>query len=354
MKKILLIEIAVLVVLLIVSIAVCAHVTRNNPTAKPSVSDEPAVQQTDAPPTDEVPPPQSEEDTTPAGPTWMTVPANRQLLAQQYFVYDVKADAFVTSNASADERVWPASVTKLFTAYVALQFVEPDRPITAGAALDQVAWGSSVAKIGKGDTLTAEQLVEAMLLPSGNDAAYVLAAEVGKIIADDFSINDVAAVMTFMEEMNRQAKEVGMTGAHFVNPDGIHSDDHYMSYADLCILGKLALKNETIMKYANVARDVAYLPSQVNASTETDSNSKLEPGEVEWKNTNKLIHEGSDYYCPYAIGLKTGQTPTAGSCLLSAFRKDGQEWIIGVFGCPEEDDRFDDTIQLFNQTIGIE
>ena len=354
MKKILLIEIMVLLVLLIVSIAICANIAKNNPPKEPEVSNTPAVQQPDTPPAEDDTPPASEEDPVPAGPTWMTVPADRQLLAQQYFVYDVKNDTFITSNATPDERVWPASVTKLFTAYVALQYMEPDRLITAGDALDQVAWGSSVANIGKGDTLTAEQLVEAMLLPSGNDAAYVLAAEAGKIIANDFSINDVAAVMTFMETMNRQAQEVGMTGSHFVNPDGIHSDDHYMSYADLCILGKLALQNETIMKYANVAKDVAYLPSLVDEEAEPDSDSKLEPGEIEWKNTNKLIHEGSDYYCPYAIGLKTGQTPTAGSCLLSAFRKDGQEWIIGVFGCPEEDDRFDDTIQLFNQTIGIQ
>lgn len=354
MKKILIIEIAVLLVLLIVSIAVCASIARNNEPDLPAISDEPPAQQPDTPATDDVILPPETEDTTPTGPTWMTVPAGRQLLAQQYFVYDVKADAFVTSNASPDERVWPASVTKLFTAYVALQYVEPDREITAGDALDQVAWGSSVAKLGKGDTLTAEQLVEAMLLPSGNDAAYVLAAEVGRIIDQNPSENAVAAVITFMDEMNRQAQELGMTGSHFVNPDGIHSDNHYMSYADLCTLGKLSLENETIMKYANVAKDVAYLPSLLEKENTPDSDSKLEPGEVEWKNTNKLIHEGNDYYCPYAIGLKTGQTPTAGSCLLSAFRKDGQEWIIGVFGCPEEDDRFDDTIQLFNQTIGIE
>ena len=77
----------------------------------------------------------------------------------------------------------------------------------------------------------------------------------------------------------------------------------------------------------------------------------LSAGEVKWENTNKIINPDSEYYCPYAIGLKTGQTPSAGSCLLSAFRMNGQEWIIGVFGCPEETDRFDDTIQLFNQTI---
>ena len=349
MKKFLFIEIAVLIVLLIVAIVVCVKVTGNNPVPELPENELQAEQastgETEATTTEP-------EETTEPGPSWMTVPAGRQLLAQQYFVYDVGSDTFITSSASAQERVWPASVTKLFTAYVAMQFVEPDRPITAGDALDQVAWGSSVAKLGKGDTLSAEQLVEAMLLPSGNDAAYVLAAEVGKIIADDFNINDVAAVMTFMEEMNRQAQELGMTGSHFVNPDGIHSDDHYMSYADLCLLGKLSLQNETIMKYANVARDVVSLPSQLEQpSVSADSNPNLAPGQVEWKNTNKLIHEDSEYYCPYAVGLKTGQTPTAGSCLLSAFEMDGKQWIIGVFGCPEEDDRFDDTIQLFNETI---
>lgn len=59
----------------------------------------------------------------------------------------------------------------------------------------------------------------------------------------------------------------------------------------------------------------------------------------------------SEHYCPYAIGLKTGQTPSAGSCLLSAFEYDGTLLLIGVFGCPEAEDRFADTLQLFNQTI---
>ena len=67
--------------------------------------------------------------------------------------------------------------------------------------------------------------------------------------------------------------------------------------------------------------------------------------------TNALVNPESPYYCPYAVGLKTGQTPSAGSCLLSAFRMDDYELLIGVFGCPEEDDRFDDTLQLFNQIV---
>ena len=108
-----------------------------------------------------------------------------------------------------------------------------------------------------------------------------------------------------------------------------------MSFHDLALLGMLALGDPIIMEYAAVAKET------VTISGETR----------EWKNTNALIHEDSEYYCPYAIGLKTGQTPSAGSCLLSAFEYDGTTYIVGVFGCPEVDDRFADTLQLFNSAI---
>ena len=73
----------------------------------------------------------------------------------------------------------------------------------------------------------------------------------------------------------------------------------------------------------------------------------------EWKNTNATINPASDYYCPYAVGLKTGSTPRAGSCLLSAFECDGRTLVIGVFGCPADEDRFMDTLQLFNEAMGF-
>ena len=352
MKKILLIEVLVLIVLLIVAVAVCVNISNREP--KPEVQQEqPILEQTTEPSTEVITEP---EETTEPEPTWMSVPANRQLLAQQYFVYDVNNDTFVTSSASADTRVYPASITKLFTAYVSLQYLEPDRSITVGSdVLEKVEWGSSVAYLGAGDTLSVEQLVEAMLLPSGNDAAYVLAVEVSRVMNNNPSQDASSAVSSFMTEMNRQAQALGMTGSHFVNPDGIHSDNHYMSYIDLCLLGKLALQNETIMKYANTASEIVYLPSQVTnplPESSSDYTPGLEAGQLRWKNTNELIQPESEYYCPYAIGLKTGKTPGAGACLLSAFEKDGQQWIIGVFKCPENDDRFDDTIQLFNETIG--
>ena len=140
-----------------------------------------------------------------------------------------------------------------------------------------------------------------------------------------------------MAEMNKQASEQGMTGTHFVNPDGIHDTGHYTTFGDLIILGKLAMENETVMHYAAQPKDTVTLHGE----------------DIQWKNTNALIDPATEYYCPFAIGLKTGQTPSAGSCLLSAFKEDGQQWVIGVFGCPDIPDRFEDTLQLLNQTLGI-
>lgn len=277
-------------------------------------------------------------ETTEPEPTWMTFPADRALTAKQYFVYSPDSGTFLTMSGSAGDRVYPASVTKLFTAYVALQYLKPETVITVGDALDLVVPGSSVAELAEGDALTVELLVEAMLLPSGNDAAYVLAAEAGRVIAGDPGMSAGAASNRFVAEMNSQAQSLGLTGTNFANPDGIHKDSHYTTYADLAVIGELALRDPTIMKYAGVSHADVVLES---GGTKT------------WKNTNVLIDPASEYYCPYALGLKTGQTPSAGSCLLSAFAYRGQTFLIGVFGCPEAEDRFPDTLQLFNEAIGL-
>jgi len=325
MNKILYLEFGILALLLVVALIFCFTLAKPAFAPDSLETDAPNTQATDV----------STTETTVFVPTWKTYPANRQLLAQQYFVYDCRENAFLVTSGQANERIYPASITKLFTAYVAMQYLQPEDNITAGEALDMVAWGSSVAKIKKGDVLTAQQLVEAMLLPSGNDAAYLLACQAGRAIKENPQLSATSAVQIFMLEMNSQAKALGMTGTHFVNPDGIHDNNHYTTFEDLAILGKLSMKDATVMQYATTPKDQVILHGQT----------------IEWKNTNALVDPASPYYCPYAVGLKTGQTPSAGSCLLSAFRMDGQELIIGVFGCPKEEDRFDDTLQLFNQIV---
>ena len=264
-------------------------------------------------------------------PTWPTYPESREITAQQAFVYDCATNEFLYISGSESETVYLASITKLFTAHVALQYLEAETQVTVGDELDLVSWGSSVAGLEKGDVLTVEMLIEAMMLPSGNDAAYVLATAAGRVIDGSDDLSPSAAVNVFVAQMNQEARIQGMLNTHFVNPDGIHESDHYSSIGDLAILGKLALDWPAIIRSCTVARDMV---------------TPISGRSFAWKNTNALVDPSSEYYCSICLGLKTGQTPNAGSCLLSAFDLDGRKIIIGVFGCPETDDRFPDTLQL--------
>ena len=323
MKKQLNVEIVLLAVVLLVAVIALVSLLAREPV--PAMSDDVTKETTQET--------TQETQATEPEPTWMELPETRQLTAKQAFVYDCQEETFTFLLGSQTETVYPASITKLFTAYVALQYLQPQHEITAGDALDLVGPGSSVAEIEKGDTLTVEKLIEAMLLPSGNDAAYILAVEVGRQLKNEDTMGAWYASDVFIEEMNRQAKELGMTGTHFTNPDGYHDSQHYTTFQDMAVIGKLALENGVIMKYANMAED-----EFVSLNGETR----------QWKNTNLLVNPQSEYYCPIATGLKTGQTPSAGSCLLSSFEKGDQRYIIGVFGCPEIEDRFADTLQLLN------
>lgn len=344
MKKVIFAEVVVLAVLLVIAIVLCVNLVKN------PVSDQaqpPAIQ---AGPGETQIPEETTEATEPQ-PTWLVHEDGRELLAKQYFVYDVKNEKFLTISGQENETIYPASVTKLFTCYVALQYLKADEVLTVGNELDMVVWGSSVADLRKGDKLTVSQLVEAMLLPSGNDAAYVLAANAGRRILKDENADFMYAVVVFMEEMNSQVEELGMINTHFANPDGIHSNDHFSCFSDLAQLAAMSIKDETIMKNAVIATDTVTFVERGQFVGEVDPDNENTGDTVKWKNTNELINPNSKYYCPYATGLKTGQTPYAGSCLLSSFDYEGTQYIIGVFGCPEKDDRFDDTLQLFNETI---
>ena len=354
LKKLLIVEIILLAVLLITALVVCIGV----PLGAFAPADVPASidgtgQMTDPAATE---PSGSSEpqpaETTEPKPTWFVPPEGYALTAKQTFVYDCETGTYI-SRTGNENTVYPASVTKLFSAYVALQYLDPDKVITAGDALDMVGAGSSVADIKKGDELTVSRLVEAMLLPSGNDASYILAAEAGRVICNDPSAGVWYAAAEFVDEMNRRAQTLGMRGTHFTNPDGYHDSDHYTTYDDLVTIAKLALENPVILAYAGLSEDVVQVENHTQSDTEeAGATAPAEtPNERHWKNTNLLIHEESKYYCPYAIGLKTGQTPSAGSCLLSAFRIDGRDIIIGVFGCPDVEDRFADTLLLLNEAL---
>jgi len=252
---------------------------------------------------------------------------------QQILVYDTVGAEMLFCSGEGSEQLYPASITKLFAVWVALQHLEAETVVTAGSELSLVRQGSSIAYIGKNCRLTVEMLVEAMLLPSGNDAAYVLAAAAGRAIKKDETLDGVQAVQAFVKEMNREAERQGLENTHFANPDGYHAGAHYSSLRDVAKIGSLLLELPVARKYMTCVSDKVV----------------FESGEhITWYNSNRLVNPESEYYIPGVLGMKTGYTEAAGYCLLSAFDLGERQLVIGIFGAEDPDSRYEQALRLLS------
>ena len=251
--------------------------------------------------------------------------------ARQILVYDTNTDTILYTKSVEGGKLFPASITKLFSTYVALQYLDPDTVVTAGDELDLVHAGSSIAYVSRGSQIQVKMLVEGMMLPSGNDAAMVLAAAAGRVIAQDENLSAADAVAVFVDEMNRPAEELGFVKTHFANPDGWHTGTHYTCLQDLARIAGLALENETSRKYMRMHDDETHFYSGQY---------------VMWENTNLLLDPDGAYYRTDAIGMKTGYTRPAGYSLMSAFTYEEGAIVVGLFGYTDKYERFPDAIRL--------
>ena len=252
-----------------------------------------------------------------------------RIRSEQGFVYDVGNDCFVFSKGE-NKVIYPGSTSKLITALYALTMLDPESVITAGDELNFVKSGSSLAYIKTGHQLTVEMLVQGMMLPSGNDAAYVLAAAVGRAIKGD-GISGEEAIDAFIEGANQYIQTLGLCGTSITVPDGYADEAHYTTTEDMALVAKAAMANPIIAKYAGTySADVRYASGEINT----------------WINTNKLLKPDGKYYSPYAVGLKTGSISGEYS-LIFAFRfEDGREYIAGVFGGDDKNTRFEDANKI--------
>ena len=251
--------------------------------------------------------------------------------ARHAIVYHSGTGQVLYSRTVGNGKLFPASITKLFSAYVALQYLDPDTVITAGSELKLVHEGSSLAWIAKGAQLQVKMLVEAMMLPSGNDAAMVLATAAGRIIAQDEQLAAADAVQVFVDEMNLQAEALGFEMSNFTSPDGWHSGAHYTCLNDLARMASLALESETIRRYMKLGRhETNFYSGQA----------------ITWENTNLLVLPGSGFYRSDASGMKTGYTRPAGYSLMSSFSFEEGDIVIGLFGYVDKTARFTDACNL--------
>lgn len=215
---------------------------------------------------------------------------------------------------NADTVTAPASLTKLVTALVVLsKGVSLDTEITCSdEAIESIlGTGSSVAGLYAGETTTLEMLMFCLLLPSANDAAAVLAYHFGN-----------GSEQAFVDEMNEYVKNLGCKNTHFANPHGL-DDDSVKGYdsdtqgrttaSDMYLIAKEALKNETMV------RMTSKYGKTMPATNKSDIRYLY--------NTNALLNSYSYYYYEETVGLKTGTTDKAGSCLITSATKNGYTYI---------------------------
>jgi len=229
--------------------------------------------------------------------------------APSYVLFDVTGDMTLASQA-ADEPRPMASVTKLMTALVVLDNTELGDPVV----ISDSAADTGEAEVGlvAGETWTVWELLNAIIVRSGNDAATALAEHVGGSVAG------------FADLMNAKAAELGMTSSHFVNPHGLDADGHFSSANDLLTLGLAALDDPVLARLART-RVVKFRTAPNGAVRRA-------------VNTNELLgaFEG-------VAGLKTGFTSKAGRVLVSAAARDGRTLVAVVMGT---EDHFADTREL--------
>ena len=223
-------------------------------------------------------------------------PAPPSLSAAAVYVLDATSDTELYA-LNPDAPLPPASLTKIAAALVILERANLDDTLEIVEA-DRVSPEESQVGLEVGDRLTVRDLLNGMLIPSGNDATMALARYVGAASLGGES-EDAKAIGAFVALMNEKAAALGATKSHFVNPTGIDADGHVMSARDVAILATAALQNPLFA-------EIVSTPTAVLAS-------ELKPDGYAVTTTNVLLQEG------LVQGVKTGSTPQAGGCLVTAF-----------------------------------
>ena len=247
-------------------------------------------------------------------------------------VYDMTNNAILYEK-NADKVITVASITKVLNACVAVQYFEANDALTVGDEVYMTIPEASRAGVYPGQRFTFEQLLHAMLLPSGCDVAYVFAAAVGRKSAGDSSLSTREAVREGVSEMNRFLEWIGCTESHFTNPDGQDDSDQYTTCRDYIRVLRYAVEHPLI---ASVIRKSSY------SCTDLDGNSHY------WETTNGTVAEGTTHYYPGAKGIKTGTTPNAGCCLAVAAERNGRTLISLVVNAPSVSDRYTVTTALLD------
>lgn len=220
---------------------------------------------------------------------------------------------------NSNERLEPASMTKIMTLLLTFEAIDngkislDDTVTISKRAADM---GGSQMFLEAGSNIRLEEIIKGVSIASANDGAIALAEYIG------------GSVENFVDMMNKKAEDLGLSNTHFINPHGLHTDNHYSSAYDMAIMASNLINHEKILNYTSIYEDYFNKPD----------------GSRTWLvNTNKLVRffKGVD-------GLKTGYTKEAGYCLTATAKKNNVRYITVVMGEPSSDIRSSETTNMLN------
>jgi D-alanyl-D-alanine carboxypeptidase (penicillin-binding protein 5/6) len=243
-------------------------------------------------------------------------PAAPILAAKSYLLYDYTSNQ-VLVNHNGDASMEPASLTKLMTAYLAFDAIKHgtitmEQNLSVPAAAVKYTSGESRMLLKAGQTVSVDELLHGLIVQSGNDAAITLA------------VNIAGSIAGFVDMMNQEAKRLGMNSTHFANPVGLPDAQHYSSAYDLALLA------------AAIVRDYPQHYPLFSVRNYTFNN-------VTQANRNRLL-----WLDPYADGMKTGYTESAGYCMVGSVNRNGRRLISVLFGADSDRLRASESQKLLN------
>ncbi len=230
------------------------------------------------------------------------LPANatyKQNTGASEIVMEVNSNRVIHESNAYDKR-FMASTTKILTAIVIIENCDLNEKVIVTKDTTNIE-GSSIY-LEEGEELTVKELLYGLMLRSGNDCALTLAKHCSK------NVNNFAVLM------NQTAQKIGARNSNFVNPHGLHDDNHYTTAYDLALISCYAMKNDDF-------REIVSTKNIKISHTKRDYDRFL-------KNKNKMLNEFNG-----ATGIKTGYTKKAGRCLVSSAEKDGLEFVTVVLNC---------------------
>lgn len=232
-------------------------------------------------------------------------PAGPQIYSESGIVMDMDSGAILYAK-NIDSQHYPASITKIMTALVALEnYKLTDRVTFTQECVDFLEYGDAHIGMKPGEEISMEDALYGMLLASANEVSYAIAN------------TDEDGYDSFIEKMNKKAEELGCKNSHWMNANGLHNDEHYTSVRDMALIGSAVFKYDEFRTVTGT-RQHTIPPTNLVAESRT------------FQQNHKMLYQGNRNYYEYCVGGKTGFTDQALTTLVTFAVKEDKNYVAVV------------------------